>query len=232
MTAPSPRRFEDKAVVVTSAGRGLGRAAAIAFALEGARVLIADPNLEDANATAETILRAGGRCHVVRADPVQADEAQMAMEEAARVFGGVDALFAGPPDAAATDFDGVLLAHLTGAFHAARHGLPHLLKTGGAMVLTAGTDAPGADAIAHSAAAGGVATLVRNIAHQYGPQGVRANAIALGGSDISLPPGVSLAGPAVRGEKADATRLVLFLASSEASYVTGAVLGVGGGGRS
>jgi NAD(P)-dependent dehydrogenase (short-subunit alcohol dehydrogenase family) len=112
-------------------------------------------------------------------------------------------------------FDAVLGTDLRDAFLAARCALPALVRSGGSIVFAAGAEAlPGRTATAGCTAAGGLVTFMKCIVYQYGPRGVRANALVPGLED--------LAGRCATDE--DAARVALFLSSGEASYVTGIVM--------
>ena len=201
-------RFAGRCVVVTGAGgdgasasRGAARAAAAAFAAEGARVVVGD-----ASTAADVERLIGG-----------------AITECGRLDTLVWA--SGPRSEWEVDiteidpwrFTELLDLNLKAAYLTARHAVPHLLKTGGSLVFIVSDEAlPGNRGTAGAVASSAVLTLMKCIVYQYGPRGVRANAL--------IPGLVNLAGQ--RGSDEDAAGLALFLASDEASYMTGAVLGV------
>jgi NAD(P)-dependent dehydrogenase (short-subunit alcohol dehydrogenase family) len=247
-------RMKGKRTLITGAGGGIGRAAARAFAREGAAVAVADIRPEAAQGAAEEIERSGGRALALCGDV--ADEASCAEMVAAaeRAFGGLDTLFnnAGivlPGDNDATDtpldvWQRTLAVDLTSVFLCCKFGIPALLRAGGgaivnnaSMVALVGSAFP---QIAYTAAKGGVVAMTRELAMVYGRRGIRVNAICPGPvrtpmTDAFFDTEEKWASrrrymPMGRlGAPEEVAAVALFLASDEASYVTGAAYTVDGG---
>ena len=247
-------RLQGKRALITGAGGGIGRAAALAFAREGAGVAVADIRPDAAQAVAEEIARKGGRAVALAGDV--ADEAGCAETIAAaeRQLGGLDTLFnnAGivlPGDNDATDtplevWQRTLAVDLTGVFLCCKFGIPALLRAGGgaivnnaSMVALVGSAFP---QIAYTAAKGGVVAMTRELAIVYGRRGIRVNAICPGPvrtpmTDAFFDTEEKWASrrrymPMGRlGAPEEVAAVALFLASDEASYVTGAAYAVDGG---
>jgi NAD(P)-dependent dehydrogenase (short-subunit alcohol dehydrogenase family) len=240
--------------VITGAGGGIGRASALRFAEEGARVVAADVVEEAGHATAEAVVAAGGEGAFVRVDVT--DEASVAAlyEEAERRYGAVHVLFnnAGvlaPDDGSVVEtsleaWNRVLAINLTGVFLCCKHGIPKLLAAGGGSVVNMGSISglvgSATSQIAYAATKGGVIALTRDVAIEFARRGVRANAVCPG--PVETPLAMQLytdqAAWARRrvhipggklGKPEDVAEVALFLASDESRWVTGASYVVDGG---
>jgi NAD(P)-dependent dehydrogenase (short-subunit alcohol dehydrogenase family) len=257
-------RLADKVAIVTGAGSGIGETAAQLFAAEGAQIMCADINGDAAAATADGI---GGAARSVRVDVSDPLQAEQMVATTVAAFGGVDTVYAnagvaGPGRAGDVEFDEwnrVLAINLTGVWLSTKYALPHMIAAGaGSLVLQASVGGViGVPGIAsYAAAKGGVIALTRQMAVDYGPEGVRVNAICPGTvptplvratyeerggfSAISdLPAGASIDDmidesrvrhPIGRvGTTEDVAQLALHLASDESSWTTGAVITIDGG---
>lgn len=245
--------FEGRSVVVTGAGSGIGRAAALAFAAEGARVLVADLNAEGAASVVEEIGKAGGTAVAVTGDLGDQSVVDEVARTAVERFGGVDVLVnnAGIMDAmtAAADvtdaeWDRVLRVNLTAPFLLTRAVLPHMLAAGKGAIVNTASEAGlrgSAAGAAYTASKHGVVGLTKNLAVMYRKQGIRANAIAPGGTATGIAVAADPAGhgPAALGphfvnlgrlaRPEEQAAAILFLASDAASNINGVVLPVDDG---
>ncbi|MGW7751099.1 SDR family NAD(P)-dependent oxidoreductase [Streptomyces violaceusniger] len=245
--------LQDRGVIVTGAGSGIGRATALRFAAEGAKVLVADLDRDGAEQVVTAIGAAGGVARAVVGDLGEQRVVDEVVATAVQEFGGLDVLvnnagimdrFSAVADTDDTEWNRVLRVNLTAPFMLTRAALPHMLAAGrGAIVFTASeASLRGSTAgAAYTAAKHGVVGLVKSLAVMYRDQGIRANAIAPGGTATAIRvdarPGEH--GPAVIGAHvATAGRIataeeqaaaILFLASEAASNVNGVILPVDNG---
>ena len=194
------QRHAGRAYVVTGGGSGIGAAAAIRLAAEGAVITIADIRLELAADVARSIRSEGGQAIAVACDvSSEADVSQM-MASGVEAFGPPDGLFANAGTAGSgwihetdlADWNRILAVNLTGAFLCAKHVLPHFLGRGSGVFLSTGSIASviigaGGSAASYAASKGGLVELTPQIAVDYGPQGVRAVCICPGAVKTGLP---------------------------------------------
>ena len=248
-------RLAGKRALVTGAGSGIGRATAGRFAAEGASVAVVDVDAAAAGRTADAIVMSGGRALVATADVSVESEIAAAVARAAKEWDGLDIVIANaavePVEAdAAVDelatevWTRVLEVNLTGVYLTCKHGVRELLASGGgAVVCTASPTglyglAPGEDA--YSASKAGVYGLIRVMASDYAGRHIRVNGVMPGFVDTPLTRAVVdddarrraalRAVPLGRVARPEEIAAVMtFLASDEASYVTGAVWAVDGG---
>ncbi|MFC9057175.1 SDR family NAD(P)-dependent oxidoreductase [Streptomyces sp. NPDC057074] len=242
-----------KTVIVTGAGAGIGRATALRFAAEGAKVLVADLNAESAKGTVARIEEQGGTAVAVVGDLSRPEVIEEVVSTATGTLGGLDVLVnnAGIMDrmSAAADTDDaewerVLRINLTAPFQLTRAVLPHLLEQRhGSIVFTASEASlrGSAAGAAYTVSKHGVAGLVKSLAVMYRNQGIRTNAIAPGGTATSLQVDAQqdAHGPSVLGSYAtnigqiatadEQANAIVFLASDAASNVNGVILPVDNG---
>ncbi|MBL1117537.1 SDR family oxidoreductase [Streptomyces sp. 110] len=242
-----------RAVIVTGAASGIGRAAALAFAQEGAKVLVADLDRDGAEQVVAAIGTQGGTARAVIGDLGDQRVVDQVVTTAVEEFGGLDVLvnnagvmdrFSAAADTDDAEWDRVLRVNLTAPFMLTRAALPHMLAAGrGAIVFTASEAAlrGSAAGAAYTASKHGVVGLVKSLAVMYRDRGIRANAIAPGGTAtgirVDARPGTH--GPAVIAAHAasvgriatadEQAAAIVFLASDAAGNVNGVILPVDNG---
>lgn len=247
-------RLDNKVAIVTGAGKGIGQAAVLLFASEGAQVVIADVDVESGEQTAHQITQAMGKAIFVPADVSHAEDVQRLVHKTVQAYGKLDILYnnAGvwlPEDGPATIlreevWDTVVDINLKSAYLCCKYAIPEMVKNNYGSIINVTSIAAfrvGKDNIlAYAASKGGIVSLTRFTAVEYGRQGIRANAICPG--SISTPmTAESYKDEWVRdfwvnstalgrvGTSKEVAYVALFLASDESSYVTGTVLTVDGG---
>jgi NAD(P)-dependent dehydrogenase (short-subunit alcohol dehydrogenase family) len=247
-------RLEGKVALITGSGMGIGREAAVLFATEGARVVVADIDDKAAKETERLVDMNGGQALAVTGDvAVEADVKRM-IEDGARQFGSLHILYnnAGvlwkdrDRSVLETDerwWDRVMAINLKSVFWVAKYGIPHLRAAGGGSVILMGSVSALAGFTraqdAYTAAKGGLISLTRSLAIQFARDGIRCNIIHPGIVDTPLQAPYLTA--ALRKEfetgiplgriahPREIARVALFLASDDSSYMTGAELVVDGG---
>jgi len=254
MSSGVQQRFKDKSVMVTGGGSGIGRATSVAFAREGAHVLVSDVIEDRAIETVQIIENASGIGRAHRIDVSDSSQVNAMLDRAASLFGKVDVYFSnaavidsGAPCAEISDelWHKTLAVNLSGYFFGARAALPHLALTKGNIVMTASVASLGglAGGAAYTASKHGVAGLVHQLACEAAASGVRVNAVAPGGVRTNIfevmdnldevEQMVKAVTPLGRfAEPEEIAEPVLFLASGAASFITGTILRVDGGWRS
>ncbi|MEW2168200.1 SDR family NAD(P)-dependent oxidoreductase [Streptomyces sp. NPDC007084] len=243
------RRFEGHGVLITGAARGIGAATARRFAEEGARVLVTDVDLPAAEKTAAALRELGGRAEAFTCDVGDRAQAEAAVAYAVDAFGSLDVLvnnaYRCTPDAPLfededdEDWARDLDITLSGAYRCSRAALPHLAASGRGAIVTIGSVNGIQDFgnHAYSAAKAGLMSLTRTLAGHAAERGVRVNLVAPGTvrttawegreDDLAIAAGLYPLGRV--GEPEDIASAVAFLASADASWITGTTLPVDGG---
>ncbi len=248
-------RLEDKVSIVTGAGGGMGRVAALRFAAEGSKVVVADYREDAAVETAAQVQAAGGQAVAVKVDVSEEPDARRMIEAAMDTFGCLDVLYnnAGimpEDDHSVTDtpvetWDRVMAVNVRGVYLACKHAIPRMIERRSGSIINVssfvallGCSVP---QDAYTASKGAVLALTRSLAVQFAPQGVRTNAILPGPIETPLlmdwlvndeaAKRVRLArNPTGRfGKPEEIVALAVYLASDESRWTNGASLVVDGG---
>ena len=253
-------RMDGKTAIVTGAANGIGRAIARALAGAGANVMVGDVLADDGERTVAEINAGGGTAAFTQADVSDLGQAEELIARTVGRFGGLHVLannagigggMARLHEIEPADFDRVIAVNLRGTFLCSKYAIPHFLaQHDGRIVNTASTygliGAPGAPA--YCASKGAIINLTRQLAVDYGPDGIRVNAICPGYIDTQLGrrgPRLSraefVAATAIReraaamqplgrqGQPAEVAEVALFLASDASSFMTGSIVTVDGG---
>jgi len=247
-------RLAGKVALITGAGMGIGREAAVLFAEEGARVVVADIEARVAKETVSAIEKAGGAALAVTGDVAVENDVKRMIEEGVARFGALHVLYnnAGvlwkdrDRSVLETDerwWDRVMAINLKSAFWVTKYGIPELRKAGGGAVVLMGSVSALAGFTraqdAYTAAKGGLISLTRSLAIQFAKDGIRCNIIHPGIVDTPLQ--APYLTDAIRREfetgiplgriarPREIANVALFLASDESSFMTGAELVVDGG---
>ena len=248
--------FVDRVALITGGASGIGKASAILFAQSGVKVAVVDVDEAGASAVAQEIRDEGGQACFISCDVTQDIECQRAVEETVKTFGGLHILVnsagiihrATILETSERQWDDTLAVNLKGIFLTCKSALPEMIRGGGGAIVNVSSGwglMGGHQAAAYCASKGGVVLLTKAMALDHAHQNIRVNCVCPGDTDTPMlrveagQLGISveeyLAAAANRpmgrlGTPQEIAHSVLFLASEAASYITGSVLVVDGGG--
>ena len=249
-------KLKDKVAVVTGAGSGIGRAMALLFAQEGARVAVVDVREEAAKSTAQEIEHAGGQALALRADVSRGADNQAAVEQTVAHWGRLDIFCANagvpqrPTPVEELDeatFDRIMAVNVKGPFLGAKYAAPVMKKQKSGVILITGSTAairPRPGGQSYAASKGAAHVLAKSLALELAPFGVRVVAIAPVATETPMLPtfmgkdkvddeGLTRYRATVPlgrlNQPEDLARAALFLASDDAAMITGSAIEVDGG---
>ncbi len=248
-------RLANKVVIITGAGTGIGKAAALLFASEGAKVVIADINRESGEKVTEQIVSSGGKALFVETDITRAKDVQRLVELTRKNFGYLHILynnagvnyFGSVTATDEVDWDWVMNTNVKSVFLMSKFAIPLIKSSGGGVIINTASAAAlvGLRNLAvYTASKGAVLALTRNIALDYARDGIRCIALCPGVTATEMTEKVIHSDPdpvaararfdrvIPRGSIAspeEIARVALFLASDDSSYITGAAIPVDGG---
>lgn len=250
------KRFQDKVVIVTGASSGIGKATAIEFGKEGAKVALSARRLDECEKTAEAVTAAGGDATAIQTDVTDHDDIKRMVVKTIEAYGRLDCAFNNAGIAGETsipthehskeNWDHVINVNLTSVFLSMKYEIPEMLKTGGGAIVNNssiyGLVAATVGHVPYAASKYGVIGLTQTAAYEYARQGIRVNAVCPGFTRTErmqdtydrepdrFKQGIIPHIPMDRlGEMVEIARLVLWLASDEATYVTGQAIAADGG---
>jgi NAD(P)-dependent dehydrogenase (short-subunit alcohol dehydrogenase family) len=253
-------RLTDKVAIITGAASGIGKATALRFGQEGAKVMCADINAEGAEKTARQIADTGGEAASVRANVASEEDVQRMVAETVERWERLDALYNnagigfGMPvtQVPESEWDRLIDINLKGVYLGCKHAIPQMVKQGGGAIINTASDAGlrGFSFLStYCASKGGVVLLTKSLAVEWAQAGIRVNCVCpgvirtpildpmiqqsqatLGISETQMWERMARSHPIGRiGEPEEVAAAVLFLASDEASFITGVALPVDGG---
>jgi NAD(P)-dependent dehydrogenase (short-subunit alcohol dehydrogenase family) len=249
-------KLDNKCAIVTGGASGIGLATAQLFADEGASVVIADINAEQGKQAESQINSAGGRAVFVQCNVALSADCQHVVQAAVEKFGRLDIVFNNAGIIRRTDvigiseedWDLVMAVNVKSIYLMSKYAIPEIAKQGGGAIVNTGSGwgiKGGRNAISYCASKGAVVNMTRALAIDHGPQNIRVNCICPGDTDTPMLRNEAkqlgqaedkfMAEAAERplnryAQPIEIAQSVLYLVSDAASYVTGAVLAVDGGG--
>lgn len=249
-------RLENKVALITGASQGIGRATAILLAKEGAKVAVVDMNPKTGKETVEEIRKCGGEAIFVKADVSKAEDAKRMIETCAEKFGRLDILFnnagivkGGPSEdnileLTEEDWDRIMDVNIKGVFLGCKYAVPYMIKQGGGSIINAGSIAgvvARSGQLSYSTSKGAIVNMSRQLALDLAKYKIRVNATCPGFVSTPLVKSMTESQPEMArlwqswhplgrfGTPEEVAYAVLYLASDESSFVTGAALLIDGG---
>lgn len=248
-------RLEGKVAIITGAGSGIGRASALLFADEGAKVVVADLNETAGGETAQQIQAAGGDALYVSTDVRQAAQVESMVRQTVAAYGKVDILYnnaaieirGSATQLSEDDWDATMGANVKGCWLCCKYAIPEMQKAGGGVIINSASTLSyrvADERAAYVASKGAILQLTRSLAMDYSKDNIRANCLVIGPIDTPLlaqsmadsgdAQGVmdwlldaSLLGRL--GDPTEVARVALFLCTPEASFMVGGPIVVDGG---
>jgi NAD(P)-dependent dehydrogenase (short-subunit alcohol dehydrogenase family) len=251
-------QLDGKVALVTGAGSGIGKAAALLLAREGAKVAALDLSDDDVQQTAKEIEQAGGTALAVSADVSQPEQMRQAVQQTVDAWGRIDIVFANAgingvwaplEELTPEDWDQTLGINLKGTFLTVKYAVPHLKKRGGSVIVTASVNGTrifsNTGATAYSSSKAGQVAFTKMVALELAPDKVRVNVICPGAIETNIDESTEKRDlDAVRipveypegahpledrpGTADQVAQLVLFLASDASSHITGTEIWIDG----
>jgi len=247
--------LKDKVAIITGASRGIGKAFAVRFAEEGAKLLLTTTSLERAEGTVKEIKDKGGEVAIIKADISVESDTQKIAEAVKKEYGGVDILVnnaavwyginAKPWDTwTAEEWDRILTVNVRGTFLVCKAVVPLMVEAGKGKIINIASNVARVTAASffmpYSCSKGAIYTLTHALAHTLGASGINVNAIAPGytaseaslnqdGSDDTFKLATSEQSIQRREQPSDLVGAAIFLASADSDFISGQVLYIDGG---
>ena len=249
-----PRTLKGKVALVTGASSGLGRASALTFAREGAKIVVADIDAKGGKETVQMIEKGGGEALFVKTDVSKEDEVEAMVNKAVQTYGrldcvhndvGIEELPTPFTERTEEQWNRVLDVNLKGSFLCMKHEIKYMVNQGGGAIVNTSsifglTGSPGL--AAYTASKHGIIGLTKAAAAEFGRAGIRVNCVCPGGmrgtamynrivaANPEIPDMVREANPMGRdGEPEEVAEAVVWLCSDAASYVNGHAMSIDGG---
>ena len=244
------KMFENKVVIVTGGGSGIGQATAVLYAQGGARVIVSDIDEKGAQETVASIKKAGGDASFVKTDVSNPEDCEALVKTTIRIYGRLDMAFNNAgiggemnpiADMSVEGWLKVINVNLNSVFYCMKYELPEMLKQGHGSIVNMSSilgQVAFGNSAAYVAAKHGVVGISRNAAVEYAKQGIRVNAVGpafintplLSALDQKMKDALVTMHPIGRlGEAKEVAELVVWLSSDKASFVTGNYYAVDGG---